>query len=75
MVNKNERIWIWQQDCELYKAVYNPTNRTFLVSNERDEIILRYTGITAEQLTRLEALFKHIGAKHLDGHTEPFTYL
>jgi hypothetical protein len=75
MKNKNERIWMWLQDYELYKAVYNPTDRTFLVFNERDEIILKYTGLTAEQLKRLEMLFVHIGAKHLDGHTEPFTYL
>jgi hypothetical protein len=75
MKNTKERIWIWLQDNELYKAVYNPTDRTFLVLNERDEILIKYTGLTAEQLTRLEMLFVHIGAKHLDGHTEPFTYL
>jgi len=75
MGNKNQRIWIWQHDAELYKAVYNPAERTFLVSNERDETILRYKGITAEQLARLETLFLQCGAKHLDGHKEPFTYL
>jgi hypothetical protein len=75
MKNTNERIWIWLQDNELYKAVYNPSDRTFLVLNKRDEIILKYTGLTAKQLNQLEILFVHIGAKNLDGRTEPFTYL
>jgi hypothetical protein len=75
MVNKNVRIWIWLQENELYKALYNSTDCTLIVVNERDEIILKYTGITSEQLTRLEVLFLTLGAKRMDGHKEPFTYL
>jgi len=45
------------------------------VYNERDEIILKHTGITSEQLTRCEVLFLTIDAKRMDGHNEPFTYL
>jgi hypothetical protein len=75
MTNKNTRIWIWLQENELHKAVYNPTDCTIIVYNERDEIILKHTGITSEQLTRLEKLFLTIGAKRIDGHKEPFTYL
>jgi hypothetical protein len=75
MVNKNVRIWIWLQENELYKAVYSSIDCTLIVTNERDEIILKHTGITSEQLTRLEVLFLTLGAKRMDGHKEPFTYL
>ena len=72
---KNIRIWIWLQENTVNKAVYNPTDRTLIVYNEHDEIILKRTGITAEQLNALEALFLQLGAKRIDGHKEPFTYL
>ena len=75
MMNKNTRIWIWLQENELYRAVYNSADCTFIVFNKQDEIILKRTGITSEQLTQLEVLFLTIGAKRLDGHKEPFTYL
>jgi hypothetical protein len=75
MICKNARIWIWLQETELYKAVYNPNNQTLVVTNERDEIVLRRTGITQEQLTQLEVLFLSLGAKRMDGHQEPFTIL
>jgi hypothetical protein len=75
MEHKNQHVWVWFQDSELYKAVYRSTDSTLIVFNENDEIILTYTGITAEQLQELETLFARIGAKHLDNRTEPFTYL
>lgn len=74
-MDSNTHIWIWLQDHELYKAVYKPMDHTLVVLNERDEIILQYKGITAEQLARLEQLFLQLGAKKMDGHKEPFTYL
>ena len=75
MTTKNLRIWIWLQENSVNKAVYNTTDRTLIVYNEHDEIILKRTGITAEQLNALEALFLQLGAKRIDGHKEPFTYL
>ena len=75
MNTKNARIWIWMQETELYKAVYNPVDGTLIITNERNEIILRRTGITPEQLTKLEVLFLQCGAKRMDDHEEPFTYL
>jgi len=75
MICNNSRIWLWLQDHELYKAVYNPGTQTLIVTNERDEIILRRTGITQEQLTQLEVLFLRLGAKRMDDHQEPFTIL
>jgi hypothetical protein len=75
MNSKNLRIWVWLQDDTLNKAVYNPANQTLIVYNEKDEIIQKRMGITPEQLTALEVLFLQLGAKRLDGHKEPYTYL
>ena len=75
MMNTHAHIWVWLQDNELYKAVYMPANRTLTVSNERDEIIIQYKGISFQQLARVEHLFVQLGAKKMDGRKEPFTYL
>lgn len=75
MVTTHAHIWVWMQENELYKAVYVPAKRTLTVSNERDEIILQYKGISVQQLARVEFLFVQLGAKKMDGHKEPFTYL
>lgn len=75
MANTNERIWLLLQDAELYKVVYRSTDRTLLVYNSKDDLLLTYSGITAEQLQQLEMLFAKIGAKKLDNRSEPFTYL
>jgi hypothetical protein len=75
MKNKNTRVWIWMEEYAVQKAVYNPGNRTLIVYNEQDEIILKRTGISLKQLPSLEALFFHFGAKRIDGQKEPFTYL
>jgi len=75
MNNKTQHVWIWLQENMLHKAVYNTKDNTLTVYNEHDEIILKRTGITPEQLSKLEQLFISIGAKRLDGHKEPFTYL
>jgi hypothetical protein len=75
MNTKNARIWLWLQENILHKAVYSPMDRILIVYNEHDEIILKRTGITPEQLTSLEEIFLQLGAKRIDGHKEPFTYL
>lgn len=75
MKNSNQYIWVWLHDLELYKAVYEPTKRTLIVSNEQGNVILQYKSIISKQLIRLEELFFQLGAKHLDGRNEPFIYL
>jgi hypothetical protein len=75
MMKTNTHVWIWMQDHEVYKAVYVQMNRSLTVSNEKDEIILQYKGISYEQLARVVRLFMQLGAKKMDGRREPFTYL
>jgi hypothetical protein len=75
MMDTTTRVWVWVQNNELYKAVYKSNDRTLVVSNERDDVILQYKGISLELLARLEALFVQLGAKNLNDRNEPFTYL
>lgn len=75
MINTQARIWIWMQDNEVFKAVYIPATRVLTISNERDDLILQYKGINSEQLARVEYLFVTLGAKKINGRSEPFTYL
>jgi hypothetical protein len=75
MKEKNSHIWIWIENNLLQKAVYTQKDQTLVVYNENDEIVIRRTGITPEQLASLEILFIHLSAKRIDGKKEPFTYL
>jgi hypothetical protein len=75
MRKNDHHIWVWLQDYVVYKAVYNYLDNTFLLLNEHDEIILKYTGITTEQIKRLTLLFCNIGAKPLNKQKDPFIYL
>ena len=72
---KNVRIWMWLHENSVLKAVYNQKDNTLTVYNEQDQILLRRTGITAEIIVKIEVSFSAIGAKRVDGHKEPFTYL
>lgn len=69
------RIWMWLQENNVLKAVFNPNDNTLTVYNEQDQILLRRTGITAEVIIKIEMIFSAIGAKRVDGRKEPFTYL
>ncbi|MBN1861882.1 MAG: hypothetical protein JW840_10540 [Candidatus Thermoplasmatota archaeon] len=75
MKNTHEHIWVWVQDSLLYKAVYRLKDCSFIVYNDQDEVILRYTGVTPEQLEQLQRMFVRIGAKQLPNQAAPFTYL
>ena len=75
MKEQNAHVWIWMENTLLQKAVYTPKDRTLVVYNENDEVIIRRRGITPEQLASLKVLFLHLSAKRIDGKKEPFTYL
>lgn len=75
MEQKNECIWVWMQDSEIYKAVYRQKDCSLFVFNSQDELILSYRGMTAFQLNELEQLLFQLGAKILGLCTEPFVYL
>jgi hypothetical protein len=71
----SKHIWVWMQDNGMHKAVYSVCEELLIVYNEQEDIILKRKGVTLEQFLRLEALFVSMGARRLDGHKEPFTFL
>jgi hypothetical protein len=74
-IKSSKHVWVWMQENSVHKAVYSVCEQLLIVYNEREEIILTRKGVTLEQFLRLEALFMSMGAKCLDGHEAPFTYL
>ncbi|MEM4258980.1 MAG: hypothetical protein QXL17_07530 [Candidatus Thermoplasmatota archaeon] len=72
---KNVHIWVWMHGHYLWKAVYDPQRRSLTIFNEYDEMVIRRTGLTDQQVKNLEFAFLCIGAKRIDNHKEPFTYL
>lgn len=75
MSKTTAKIWIWLDGTTLIKAVYNPLNHTLTILDETERILLKRIGITAEQAYQLAAKLAVIGAKRMDGNSEPFTYL
>jgi len=71
----NTRIWIWLQENSVFKAVYTPNDDTLTIYNEQEQILLRRTGITPAILVKIEQMFSAMGARRIDNHKEPFTYL
>jgi hypothetical protein len=68
-------IWIWLHGDLLNKAIYTVADQTLVIYNELDEIVLKRKGITPADFNKLQVLFASIGAKRVDNHKEPFTYL
>jgi hypothetical protein len=75
MKNITNHIWIWLENQTLYKAVYNPTNCSFIVYNEYDEILLKHTGISSQQISKIEGILVRLGARNLNKIRDPFLYL
>ncbi|RLF28791.1 MAG: hypothetical protein DRN08_00400 [Thermoplasmata archaeon] len=76
MTRKKIRIWIWlQSDNKIFKAVSKPDEGTITVYDENDRMLIKRTGLTKEQIRKIEYCFSNYGAKRMDGHKEPFTFL
>lgn len=69
------QVWVWLFDHAMYKAVYHEYGSTLAVYDEQDEIIVRYIGLTSQQIEEMRSLFQAMGAKRLDHQKVPFTYL
>ena len=75
MINKNSKIWIWIQNNRLFKAIYNQDDKSLIIYNENDEVLVKRKGLNQSQIKKLEVVFLKMGAKRMDGHERPFTYL
>ena len=75
MTKKHAKIWIWVQNNKLLKAISNQETGTLTIYDEQDNIILRRTGLTKQQVKTIEIYLSNYQIKRLDDHREPFTYL
>ena len=53
MLSQNVVALIWVQDEKLVKAVYNKTNKTFIIFDENDGLLLKREGIEESDIKKL----------------------
>ena len=75
MNTKDVKIWIWVQHNRILKAILNKEAGTLTIYDECDNIILRRTGLSKQQVKTFELIFTAYNLKRIDDHKEPFTYL
>ena len=75
MTTKDIKIWIWVQNNRILKAISNKESGTISIYDECDNIILRRTGLTRQQVKTIELIFATYNLKRINDHKEPFTYL
>jgi len=69
------RVWIWINNNRLYKAISNPATKTITIYDAEDKILIRRTGLTVQEIKKIEVTLDTYGARRIDGHNQPFTYL
>ena len=74
-MKKNMKIWIWQINGCIHKAVCCQEDGTITIYNEHDEILIKWTGLTPVHIQKIEKILMTSGAKKLNHDSEPFTYL
>ena len=75
MIMKNATIWIWIQNNRLLKAISNRNTGTLVIYDEHDNILLRRTGLTQQQVKKIEICLASHKVKKVGENQEPFTYL
>ena len=78
LINMNTKdiiIWIWVQHNRILKAISNKEAGTLTIYDECDNIILRRTGLSKQQIKAIELIFATYNLKRIGDHKEPFTYL
>jgi hypothetical protein len=75
MTAKDVKIWIWVQNNRILKAISNKEAGTLTIYDESDNIILRRTGLSKQQIKTIELILTTYNLKRIDDHKEPFTYL
>ena len=75
MTKKNIKIWLWLHNGRLLKAISRPDDGTLTIYDEHDNILIKRSGLTLSQIKKIEIALSISGAKQMDEHREPFTYL
>jgi hypothetical protein len=50
MTAKDIKIWIWVQNTRIFKAISNKESGTITIYDEFDNIVLRRTGLSKQQV-------------------------
>ena len=72
---KGIKIWIWVQNSRILKAISNRESGTISIYDEYDNILLRRTGLSRQQVKTIELIFATYALNKIGDHKEPFTYL
>ena len=75
MNTKDVKIWFWVQHDRTLKAISNIEAGTLTIYDECDNIILRRTGLSKQQIKTIELIFATYNLKRIGDHKEPYTYL
>ena len=75
MNTKDVKIWFWVQHDRILKAISYKDAGTLTIYDECDNIILRRTGLSKQQIKTIELIFATYNLKRIGDHEEPFTYL
>jgi hypothetical protein len=75
MTTKAVKIWIWVHNNRILKAISNQDAGTLTIYDEYDNIILRRTGLSKQQMKTIELIFSTYNLRRIDDRKEPFTYL
>ncbi len=75
MANKTIKIWFWVQNNRILKAVSNQEAGTLTIYDDYDNILLRRTGLSRQQIKTIELILSTYRFKKIDDHQEPFNYL
>ncbi|KYK24089.1 hypothetical protein AYK25_02025 [Thermoplasmatales archaeon SM1-50] len=75
MTAKDINIWIWVLNNRILKAISNKESGTISIYDECDNIILRRTGLTRQQVKTIELIFATYALKKIGDSKEPFNYL
>jgi hypothetical protein len=72
---KGIKIWIWVQNNRILKAVSNQDAGALTIYDDYDNIVLKRTGLSRQQVKTIEFIFSAYNLKKIDENKEPFTYL
>lgn len=75
MIAKGIKIWIWVHNNRILKAISNQDAGTLTIYDDCDNIVLKRTGLSRQQIKTIELIFSAYNLKKIDDHNEPFTYL
>lgn len=69
---KNVKIWIWIQNNRVLKAVSHPDSGTLIIYDEYDNILLKRTGLSKQQIKKIELILSSFSGRKVGENKESF---